>query len=120
MSCSFLLTGCSHDFRLMKIEETLNRYGEAIRWGMFQTAMDFQAGKSLPLADLKKYKEIRITSYEPIYRHEKEEGHLLQTVEIRYIHENDLVERILTDQQQWRYDRKSDRWLLETELPIFK
>jgi hypothetical protein len=115
------LAGCAHDFRLMKIEETLSSYGETIRWGLFQKATDFQAGPPAPFRDTEALKDIRVTSYNPLYRKEQDEGQiLLQTVEIRYIHERDLMERTLTDNQRWRFDKKEDRWLLETGLPPFE
>jgi len=113
------LTACSHDLHLMKMEESLASYGAAIRWGQFERAADYQAGYQPP--DLVFLKNIHVSSYNPIYRKEFDEGmRAEQVVEIRYYREDEGVEKSLTDRQSWRYDQKKKQWFLESGLPRFQ
>jgi len=103
------------------MEEALNNYGSAIRWGAFQKAWDFQSNKQKPLPDFKALKNIKVTAYDSVFRSELNEGGTVQqTVEIRYINNQDLVERSLTDDQKWRFDIVKERWVLESPFPEFK
>ncbi|MGX2042011.1 hypothetical protein ACWJKU_18080 [Methylocaldum sp. MU1018] len=121
LACCLALAACANDLGLMKMEETLNNYGSAIRWGLFQKAWDFQADKQKPAPDFDALKNIKVTAYDSVFRSEQDEGKaVLQTVEIRYIDNQDLVERSLTDEQKWRFDVEKKRWLLESPFPQFK
>jgi hypothetical protein len=105
----------------MKMEEQLNGYGGAIRWGLFKRAMEYSAGPSIPAPDWRALQNVKVTSYQPIFRDTFPSGKIvLQTVEIRYVRADDIVERTLTDEQRWRYDEEKGRWLLETGLPRFR
>jgi hypothetical protein len=115
------LVACAHDMRLMKMEEALNGYGSAIRWGAFQKAWNFQADKQKPTPNFKALKNIKVTGYDSVFRTVQDEGKtVLQTVEIRYIDDQSLVERSLTDEQKWRFDAEKKRWLLDSAFPEFK
>lgn len=115
------MLACSSDFQLMKTEDRLARYGSAIRWGLFETAADFQDPKYRTAPDLGYLKNIHVTAYDPIYRkHEKGSDILKQTVEIRYYHEQTGVEKAITDRQIWHYDKDRREWFLESKLPSFK
>lgn len=115
---AFGLTACTHDLHLLKMEESLTSYGAAIRFGMFERAADFQAVRKAP--DLKALKEIHVSSYDPVYRKELDDGNRVeQTVEIHYYHEDQGVEKSITDHQSWRYDKEKLQWFLESGLPKF-
>lgn len=119
--CSLVLTACSHDYHLMKVEEQLGSYGAAIRWSLFKRAMNFYAKPPSPMPDWQALKNIKVTGYQPLFRDEPGDGNVvLQTVEIRYVHLDDVVERTLTEEQHWRYDDDQSRWLLESGFPAFK
>jgi hypothetical protein len=122
LACLCLATmACSHDLRLMKMEDTLSGYGSAIRWGLFEKAADFQEPRNRTRPDLGYLKNIHVTAYDPIYRQEQEGSNFLkQTVEIRYYQEQTGVEKTITDRQSWRYDEEKDQWLLMSKLPDFK
>ncbi|QSA97054.1 hypothetical protein [Methylococcus sp. EFPC2] len=112
------LTACSHDLHTMKMEEALANYGAAIRWGSFERAADFQSVRRA--LDSKSLQDIHISSYDPIYRKELDEGDRAeQIVEIRYYREDEGVEKSVTDRQAWRYDREKQQWFLESDLPKF-
>jgi hypothetical protein len=115
-----VLTACSHDYRLMKLEEQLGGYGATIRWGLFQRALEYMARDPNPLPDFRELKSIQVTSYQPVFRKEDSDGKSLrQIVEIRYINMENLLENNLVDEQIWTYDEDKDRWRLESGLPRF-
>jgi uncharacterized iron-regulated protein len=115
-----LLAACAHDTGLMKLEERLTSYGEAVRWGLFERAADFQTpnarAQGVPILD----KDIHISGYDPVYRHESEDGKTVnQTVEISYFREQTGVVRKITDRQTWSFDKKKGQWFLDTPIPAF-
>lgn len=117
---SLVLAACSHDFALMKLEDQLAGYGAAVRWGLYQRALDYLARVPEPVPDFRLLKNIKVTSYQPVFRKEETgEKKLRQTVEIRYVHLEHLVEKTLIDEQTWTYDEDRDRWRLESGLPAF-
>ncbi len=118
---SLTLSACAHDMRVMKMEEALNSYGSAIRWGAFQKAWSFQADKLKPAPDFKSLKTIKVTSYDAVFRSVQDGGKtVLQTVEIRYIDNDRLVEKSLTDEQKWHFDVEKKQWLLDSPFPKFE
>jgi hypothetical protein len=107
--------------RVMKMEEALNSYGSAIRWGAFQKAWDFQTDKQKRAPDFKALKNIKVTGYDSVFRTVQNEGTIvLQTVEIRYIDNERLVEKSLTDEQKWHFDVEKKQWLLDSSFPKFE
>jgi hypothetical protein len=125
MALSLALTACAHDYQLMKMEEQLNGYAGAIRWSLFKKSLDFHAHPPSPLPDWEALQNIKVTSYQALSRDTQDDADndlkiVLQTVEIRYVTSNNVVEKTITDEQRWRYDNDKSRWLLETGLPVFK
>lgn len=118
---SLTLAACANDMKVMKMEEALNRYGSAIRWGAFQKAWDFQAGKENPMPDFNALRNVKVTGYESLFRKVQDEGNtVLQTVEIRYINNDRLVEKSLTDEQKWHFDVEQKHWRLDSAFPQFE
>jgi len=114
------LAACSHDTALMRLEERLTGYGEAIRWSRFELAADFQAASARKPTPMEVSKDLHITSYDPVYRHESEDGKTLnQTVELSYFREQTGVVHQLTDRQTWTFDDKKSQWFLQSPLPSF-
>jgi hypothetical protein len=121
MALSLMLTACSHDYQLMKRSEQLNGYRSTIGWSQFKKSLNFHAHPPSPLPDWDALENIKVTAYEPLSEEMQADGKLmLQTVRIRYVHLDKMVEKAITDEQRWRYDDDKDRWLLETGLPQFK
>jgi hypothetical protein len=121
MALSLMLTACSHDYQLMKRDEQLNGYRSAIRWSLFKKSLNFHAHPPSPLPDWDALQNIKVTSYEPLSQDtQSDEKLMLQTVKIRYVYLDNVVEKTITDEQRWRYDDEKGRWLLETGLPPFK
>jgi hypothetical protein len=114
-----MLLNCSGQEKRVKLDNALNDYGRAIRWGLYQNATEFGRSRSAP--GFPDSKDIRVTAYEPLRREQREEGDLvLQSVEIRYYDLQVGKEKRLIDEQWWRYDVSRKRWFLETDLPRFK
>lgn len=121
LALSLLLAACSHDYQLMKMEEQLNGYAGAIRWSLFKKSLDYYARPPSPLPDWQALRDIKVTYYQPLFRDVLSDGNLvLQTVEIRYVRGNQMIERTITEEQRWRHDEEKGRWLLETGFPAFK
>lgn len=118
---SLLLAGCSHDYQLMKTEEQLNGYGAAIRWNLFKRAVDYLAEPPHPPINWRELDKLKVTGYKPTFRDLYPSGmYATQTVEIRYIPADSVVEQTLIDEQRWRFDENRDRWVLDSGLPKFR
>ncbi len=113
-----LLSACSHDYDLMKMEEQVSGYGSAIRWNLFKKAVAYLDPPPLRAPDWNRLAEIKVTSYSPQFRDVLPSGKvMMQTVEIRYIPPGSVVEKMVIDQQRWRFDEDDQRWVLESGLP---
>jgi hypothetical protein len=115
-------TACWHSTHLMKMETELTRYGETMRWGLYQQAADFRSPDKRTPFNSEQLKNIHVTSYSPTYTQETSPTSTIfkQTVEIHYYDEQTGVERSVTDNQTWRYDNEKDQWFLESGLPKFR
>lgn len=105
-------------------DNTLSDYGAAIRWNEFDAAQGFMDPAALaehPLTDLERerFKQIQVTGYDVKHKDIEPDGSVDQSVEIRLISRNTQVERTVVDQQHWRWDSASRRFLLTTGLPDF-
>jgi hypothetical protein len=116
------LGGCGtieKDRKAQAMEEAMTTYGEAIRWGYFDTAYGYvppDKHKGVP-----KYLEnVRVTSYEvlrpPLV---KSENTAQQIVRIDYVHKDTQRLRSLSDHQLWSYDKQAKAWWLQSRVPQF-
>jgi hypothetical protein len=117
-----MVSGCtSGDVHAVKMEDAMNGYASAIRWGQFEKAAQYQNPAKRSRLDLAWLKNIHVASYDTVYKKEDLGGNIFeQTVEIRYYNEQIGVEKSLTDRQLWRYDEEKGRLMLETDLPAFR
>ena len=105
-------------------DNALTNYGVAIRWSEFIEALEFVdpvLRQQQPLSDLERerFKQIQVTGYEVKSKRSAPDGTIEQTVEIRLISKNTQIERIVTDQQSWRWDAASKQFWLTSGLPDF-
>jgi hypothetical protein len=113
-----MMAACSHDYQLMKMEEQVNGYGAAIRWNLFKKAAAYLAEPPTDAPDWQRLRDTKVTAYDLQSRDYFPSGNvMMQTVEIRYIPPDGVVEKTITDPQRWRFDDDKDRWVLETGLP---
>jgi hypothetical protein len=120
---ALLLAACAAvDPKSSASDDTLYSYVSAVRWSDFDAAIGFIDPLTLatdPISDLdrERYRQFQVTGYEvrsvkPISAEEFE-----QVVEIRVVNRNTLVEKVITDNQRWRWDAEAKRWWLVSGLP---
>ena len=108
--------------RLERFEVTARAYERALRWSDFQMAFALTANPEAPLPDFRRLKNIRITSYDVVGepRADSETQRLAQTVQIHYVNQNNMSERVLMDEQLWTYSENDKRWKLKSAFPEFR
>jgi hypothetical protein len=117
------LGGCATDQRKDALTDTLNGYASTVRWGDFNSALQFvdpKVREAHPLSSLEmsRYQQYKVTEYDegngPIPSGQFE---VHQTVKINLVNVHTQTERSLTDHQTWRYDAEAKHWYLESGLP---
>jgi hypothetical protein len=118
-----LLTGCATQSRSNTLTNTLNAYGSTLRWGNFQSALQFvdpeiRAAHPVSQLDLARYQQVRVSEYDagagPV---PDGEFGARQTAQISVINIHTQAERTIIDHQTWHYDEKSKHWWLTSGLP---
>lgn len=125
MFMALLLAACaSSPSNLEKSRsDALKQYEALIRWSEWDGAVNYIAPEYLeenPISrlDLDRLRLFRVTNYTVRSTQLYDEGlTMTQVVEIRLFHKAQAVERAIMDQQVWRYDMESERWLLHSGLP---
>jgi len=118
-----LLAGCPQTKEEKDLSETLLQYETLVRWAQWDAASNFVAPEYLeenPITnlDLERLRLFRVTQYQVRSSAPVDEGDgLLQTVEIRMYNKNQARERIIIDEQYWKYNPETKRWLLHSDLP---
>lgn len=127
LACLVLLglTACSGvPSKMNPRDAVLVEYGAALRWSEFDRALAFvdpETRLNQPMSDLERerLKQIQITGYEVKHRESGADGSITQRVEIRLISKNTQIERVVIDQQTWRWDPVGKRFWLTSGLPDF-
>jgi hypothetical protein len=118
-----LLGGCATDQRNESLTNTLTAYSSAMRWGDFQSALQFvdpKVREAHPLSalEMERYQLYKVSGYDdgkgPMPNGKDE---VTQVVQISMVNVNTQAERTVTDHQTWRYDAESKHWWLVTGLP---
>jgi len=118
-----LLAGCPQTKEEKDLSETLLQYETLVRWAQWDAASNFVAPEYLeenPITnlDLERLRLFRVTQYQVRSSAPVDEGDgLLQTVEIRMYNKNQARERSIIDEQYWKYNPETRRWLLHSDLP---
>lgn len=120
---ALLLAGCPQSRESKDLSETLSEYETFVRWAQWDAASNFIAPEYLeehPITrlELDRLRLFRVTQYlvrssAPI---DGGDG-LLQTVEIRIFNKNQARERTIVDEQYWKLNHETKRWLLHSGLP---
>ena len=103
--------------------DTLVQYDTVVRWAQWDAAVDFIAPDYLeenPVTrlDLDRLRLFRVTQYSVRSAVPFDEGKgLIQVVEIKMFNKNQARERVIIDEQEWKYDEESERWQLHSGLP---
>lgn len=118
-----LLTACPKTKEETDLSDTLLQYDTVIRWAQWDAAVDFIAPDYLeknPVTrlDLDRLRLFRVTQYSVRSAVPFDEGKgLIQVVEIKMFNKNQARERVIIDEQEWKYDEESERWQLHSGLP---
>ena len=115
--------GCASDVRNQALITTLNAYANTMRWGDFQSALQFvdpkvAAEHPLSALDLQRFQQVRVTGYdEGAGAVPDGENRVRQVVQISLVNLNTQSERTVIDRQSWRYDPQTKHWWLTSGLP---
>ena len=103
--------------------ETLKQYETIIRWSQWDAAADFISPEYMienPITrlDMDRLRLFRVTAYTTRSTGIYDEGMTMrQVVEIKMFNKRQNVERVIIDEQEWRYDEEAQRWYLHSGLP---
>lgn len=118
-----LLAGCATYQRKDSLTSTLTAYASTLRWGNFQSALQFVDPKVReahpPSAlDMARYQQMRVSDYDdgsgPTVLGEND---VQQIVQLHLINIHSQSERTMIDRQTWHYDAENKRWWLTSGLP---
>lgn len=120
---TLFLSSCASDPKAKPLDTTLSNYEQIIRWSQWDGAAAFLSPESLeenPITrlDMDRLRLFRVTQYVVRSSAPTDGGFgFRQAVEIRLFNKNQAREKYLIDEQDWRYDVDSERWLLHSGLP---
>ena len=118
-----MLTACPKTKEESDLSDTLLKYDTVVRWAQWDAAVDFVSPDYLeehPVTrlDLDRLRLFRVTQYTVRSAVNVDDGKgLVQEVEIRMFNKNQARERIVLDEQYWKYDEERERWFLHSGLP---
>ena len=122
---AIILAGCAtteKDSRMETLSKTTDKYRNAIRWGLYETAENLrEAGGDKDRSNLERLKKIKVTAYKSVHRDVSENGTVAKhIIEIKYYHIDYMVEKTIIDKQLWKYNSDKKTWHLQSRLPEFK
>ena len=118
-----LLTACPKTKEETDLSETLLRYDTIVRWAQWDAAVDFVDPEYLeehPVTrlDLDRLRLFKVTQYSVRSAIPFDEGNgLVQIVEIKMFNKHQARERVVIDEQTWKYNEEAERWQLHSGLP---
>lgn len=118
-----LLAGCATlQRRGALLDQTVEAYGAALRWGDFEGArayVDPAVRAAHPLTPQRKaqYDSVRVAEYEAAGQHATGPDTIEQAAQISLIVKSSQAVYTIVDHQTWRWDSSAHRWWLETGLP---
>ncbi len=120
---TLMLAACASAQRNEALTNTLNAYAGVVRWGDFNSALQFVDPKvrsehpPTPL-QMSRYEQFRVTGYDDGQGASPNgENQVRQVVAISLVNNNTQSERTIIDRQTWRYDPESKHWWLVSGLP---
>lgn len=123
LGLALLLSGCPQTKEEKGLTETLQQYETIIRWAQWDAAADFVSPEYLsenPITrlDLDRLRLFKVTQYNVRSSAPLDGGQgLIQVVEIRMFNKNQARERVIIDEQYWKYNELTERWKLHSGLP---
>ncbi|MBI1731359.1 MAG: hypothetical protein HYR49_01145 [Gammaproteobacteria bacterium] len=120
-----VLAGCNGSgvkSRLTSLDEAINAYAQALRWGRYDDAQQFHLTRNGDRVALDEtmMKDIRITAYAVRNTKFDEKANEADVqAEFKYFITNRGTLQTKLVPQKWWYEEESKRWLLESGLPDF-
>lgn len=119
---ALLLGACATQGDIMdKLNTTLRAYEKAVRWAQFEEVYSYHKWQSGQQADLPaNMRNIRVTKYQSSgQKFDQKENIMKQTLTLRYYNTDDVTERRLKHQQEWKYFPDTKRWYLISDPIVF-
>ena len=122
-SLTGLLLGCPQSKEDKDLSETLKQYETIIRWAQWDAAVNFisteyQEEHPITRLDMDRLRLFRVTQYILRTTTPVDDGMgVRQTVELHIFNKNQARERVIIDEQYWKYNEERERWLLHSGLP---
>lgn len=117
------LSGCVPPKKEKDLDSTLLKYEQMIRWSEWDAAATLISPEYLeenPLTnlDMERLRLFRVTNYTLRSAAPLGDGNeFAQVVEIRMFNKTQAREKVIIDQQLWRYDEETEVWLNHSGLP---
>jgi hypothetical protein len=122
--CASVLLACGGiKSKSDQLTSTLLAYSQALRWGRMSEAVGFldpklQAEKPVTSLELQRFEQLTVSGYrEQTDVVVGDDDIARQVVEIEFINKHTQSPRSVIDQQRWRYDSETKRWVLISGLP---
>ncbi len=122
-SLAGLLQACQQTREDKDLSATLKQYEKIIRWAQWDAATDFiapeyQEKHPITRLEMDRLRLFRVTQYTLRSSMPIDEGNsLVQVVELHIFNKNQARERVIIDEQLWKYDEERERWFLHSGLP---
>lgn len=120
---ALVLTACVPPKKQKDLDSRLLQYEQMIRWSEWDGAASFLAPSYLednPMTnlDMERLRLFRVTNYRIRSAAPLGDGNdFTQVVEIRMFNRNQATEKVVIDQQLWRWDEEAEVWMLHSGLP---
>jgi len=117
------LPGCAtlrQDKQASALLETTDSYREALRWGYWDTAVEFLDPDARNGLDTSALGNVRVTGIEVVRPATLTPEHrAVRLVRVDYVLEDEQRVKQVIDRQDWRWDDRRKVWLLHSGLPAF-
>lgn len=124
LTCAALaLNACYVPKKDQDLDQTLMQYEQIIRWSEWDGAVNMLAPEYLeahPITnlDMERLRLFQVTKYTVRSGAPTADGDTYQqVVELRFFNKTRATEKVVMDNQLWKYDEESERWLLHSGLP---
>lgn len=118
-----MLAACTPNPAEKSRSEAFKQYETIVRWSQWDAAADFiapeyQLENPITRLEMDRLRLFRVTAYTVRSTGIYDEGMTAkQVVEIKMFNTHQGVERVIIDNQDWRYNETTKRWQLHSGLP---
>lgn len=120
---AMLLSACVPPKKQKDLDSRLLAYEQMVRWSEWDSAATFLSPTYVeenPITnlDIERLRLFKVTGYTIRSAAPLGEGNeFVQAVEIRMFNRHSTTEKVVSDQQLWRWDEELEIWWLESGLP---